>query len=77
MLAPSNLGGDCLSEEVGLFEATDGTAPEYAVRRTRDHVAQFTRLHDMIMSDNIDEADLAELENRDAIFQEVDYRIYG
>lgn len=30
MLAPSNLGGDCLSEEVGLFEATDGTAPEYA-----------------------------------------------
>jgi 1,4-alpha-glucan branching enzyme len=53
------------------------TAPEYAVRRTRDHVAQFTRLHDMIMSDSIDEADLAGLEHRDAIFQEIDYRIYA
>jgi len=53
------------------------TAPEYAVRRTRDHVAQFTRLHDMIASERIDEADLAQLEHRDAIFQEIDYRVYA
>ncbi len=53
------------------------TAPEYAVRRTRDHVAQFTRLHDMIASGAIDEPDLASLEHRDAIFQEIDYRVYA
>jgi 1,4-alpha-glucan branching enzyme len=77
----------CLNQaarELLLAQASDwaflmstGTATPYAIRRTRDHVAQFTRLYEMLVTDRIDEQDLSGLEQRDAIFQEIDYRVYA
>ena len=53
------------------------TAPEYATRRTRDHVAQFTRIYEMVLSGRIDEKELEQIEMRDSIFPEIDYRVYA
>lgn len=59
------------------FLMTTGTATPYAIRRTRDHVAQFTRLYEMIVAGEIDEDDLEGLEGRDAIFSEMDFRVFA
>ena len=59
------------------FLMTTGTAKPYAERRTKDHIAQFTRLYEMLTSGRIDERELSGYENRDAIFQELDYRVYA
>ena len=53
------------------------TAPEYATRRTRDHVAQFTRIYEMALSGRIDEKELEQIEMRDSIFPEIDYKVYA
>ena len=58
------------------FIMTTGTMTAYAERRTREHAARFTRLYEMIRGGNIDEGWLADVESKDTIFQEVDYRVY-
>jgi 1,4-alpha-glucan branching enzyme len=52
------------------------TAVDYAVNRTKAHLARFTRLDEELGRDQIDAAWLADLEYRDAIFPEIDYRTY-
>ena len=59
------------------FIITTGTAVEYAVKRFRDHIGRFTRLYEMIRSNEIDEQWLARIESLDTIFQEIDYRVYA
>ncbi len=58
------------------FIMTTGTTVPYAVRRTRDHINRFTALYEQVMADRIDAAVLREIEWRDTIFQEIDYRVY-
>jgi len=53
------------------------TTVEYAVKRTKSHVARFTKLYSDLKARSVDEAWLREVEWRDNIFPEVDYRIYG
>ncbi|MEM4160520.1 MAG: DUF1957 domain-containing protein [Thermoplasmata archaeon] len=53
-----------------------GTDVEYAVKRFREHILNFTRLYYQIKSGSIDESFLTELEQRHNIFPEIDYRIY-
>ena len=59
------------------FLMSTGTATQYAVRRTRDHIAQFTRMYDMLVAGKIDVEDLGLLENRDSLFAEIDYRVFA
>lgn len=59
------------------FIMTTATAVPYAVRRTRDHVHRFHTLYEQLKSNGIDEVYLSELEGKDTIFQEIDYRVYG
>jgi len=59
------------------FILTTGTAPSYAEKRTRDHVARFNRLYDQIMENRIDVDWLAKIEWLDPIFQEIDYTVYA
>ena len=54
-----------------------GTMVEYAVRRTKEHVLRFARLHDQVRGGNIDEAWLTQVESRDNIFPEIDFRSDG
>jgi 1,4-alpha-glucan branching enzyme len=59
------------------FIITTGTMVQYAIKRFRDHIHRFTRLYEMLQNGEIDEAWLSEVESRDTIFQELDYRVYG
>jgi len=59
------------------FIMKTGTTVQYAVKRTRDHVARFSNLYEMIRAHKIDEKILAEYEWKDNIFEEVDYRVYA
>jgi 1,4-alpha-glucan branching enzyme len=72
------------ARELLLAQASDwafimktGAMAEYAHKRTRDHVARFSRLYAEIRSNAIDEKRLAETEWRDRIFPEIDYRMYA
>jgi len=58
------------------FIMKTGTMVAYAVKRTKDHVGRFTRLYEDIKRDTIDEAWLSDLEYKDNIFPELDYRVY-
>ena len=59
------------------FLMTVGTAVPYACRRFKEHIARFTRLADGIAGGRIDERDLSDVESRDRIFPELDYRVYA
>jgi 1,4-alpha-glucan branching enzyme len=50
---------------------------QYAVKRFKDHIHRFTRLYEMIEAGQFDEAWLADVEGKDNIFQELDYRVYA
>jgi 1,4-alpha-glucan branching enzyme len=53
-----------------------GTHTSYAVRRTKEHVLRFTRLYEDIKSNSIDEEWLADIEYKDNIFPNIDYRVH-
>ena len=59
------------------FIITTATSVEYAKKRFRDHIHRFNRLYEMINRKEIDEAWLSDVEWKDSIFQEIDYRVYG
>lgn len=58
------------------FIITTATSVQYAKKRFRDHIHRFTRLYEMIKRKEIDAEWLADVESKDAIFQEIDYRVY-
>ena len=53
-----------------------GTTTPYAVRRITDHVTRFNALCDALGAGKLDEPWLAELEERDNLFPDLDYRVY-
>ncbi len=74
---------DQAARELLLAQSSDwafimktGTMVDYAIRRTKEHVLRFTRLHDQIRSGRIDEGWLAHVEQKDNLFPEIDYRVY-
>ncbi|HET9368564.1 MAG TPA: DUF1957 domain-containing protein, partial [Candidatus Udaeobacter sp.] len=72
-----------LARELLLAQSSDwafliktGTAREYATKRTIDHLSRFNRLHDQLVTNNVDEEFLRECELRDNLFQNVNWRYY-
>jgi 1,4-alpha-glucan branching enzyme len=59
------------------FIVTMGTMNEYAEQRFRDHICRFNDLLDQILANRIDPEILADLEHRDNIFPDIDYRDFG
>ena len=59
------------------FIMKTGTMVEYAIRRTKEHVLRFTRLHDQLRAGTIDRDWLAHVEARDNLFPEIDYRLWA
>ena len=59
------------------FILTTGSHGEYASRRTRDHILNFLALEAAIMSGELDEKMLVDLESRNNIFPELDYRLFS
>jgi 1,4-alpha-glucan branching enzyme len=59
------------------FIMKTGTTVPYAVRRTREHVSRFSRIYEDIRGNRLDEQWLRDLEWKDNLFSEIDYRAYG
>ncbi|UCF79122.1 MAG: DUF1957 domain-containing protein [Candidatus Eiseniibacteriota bacterium] len=59
------------------FIMKTGTMVPYAVRRTMEHVGRFGELYRALKSGNIDLERLEEMEWKDNIFPEIDYRVYS
>ena len=54
-------------------------AREYpiTVKRTREHLHNFSRIFESVMENEIEQEWLLRLEARDNIFPELDYRLFG
>lgn len=72
-----------LARELLLTQASDwtflmktGTAKDYAIKRSQDHLLRFNRLYDQFTSNLLDEKFLADCEWRDNIFPDVNWRYY-
>jgi len=72
-----------LARELLLAESSDwaflitvGTAINYATERENFHINAFNKLYNEILNDNIDEKFLTFLENRDSIFNFLNYTIF-
>jgi 1,4-alpha-glucan branching enzyme len=59
------------------FIMTAGTTVPYAHKRTKDHINNFGKLYDQVKSGRIDVKFLADLEWKNNIFPNIDYRAYG
>ena len=55
------------------FIINAGTAKEYAAKRFEEHIGRFSRLYQSILSDDIPEEWLTEVEEKDNIFRDIDY----
>jgi 1,4-alpha-glucan branching enzyme len=85
--APSALERRALDQaarELLLAQSSDwafimktGTMVDYAIRRTKEHLLRFTRLHDQLRAGAIDPGWLGHIEARDNLFPEIDYRVYA
>jgi 1,4-alpha-glucan branching enzyme len=58
------------------FIMKTGTMVEYAIKRTKEHLLRFNDLYEQICENRINEAFLNEIESKDNIFPELDYRVY-
>ncbi len=72
-----------LTRELLLAQSSDwaflmktGTAREYATKRTIDHLARFSRLHDQFVTDEVDDEFLCDCESCDNLFPNVNWRYY-
>lgn len=72
------------ARELMLAQASDwafimksGTTVPYATKRTNDHITRFNRLYDGLLTDSLDEPFVAEVERRDNLFPNIDYRVYA
>jgi 1,4-alpha-glucan branching enzyme len=72
------------AREVMLMQASDwafimktGTTVPYAVRRVREHISNFSRIYTDLLANAVDLEWLGQLEKRNNIFPEIDYRIFG
>lgn len=83
---PSKLQKRALNQaarELMLAESSDwpfiikhNTTVEYAVRRVNNHVERFNRLYEDITKNSIDSKVLSQMEERDNIFPNINYKIY-
>jgi 1,4-alpha-glucan branching enzyme len=53
------------------------TMVEYAVRRTKEHLSNFARLEQSLVAGSIDHGFLAEVEGKNNLFPDIDYRVYA
>ena len=70
--------------ELLLAQASDwpfilrtGTSPDYARRRVKDHLLRFIALHEQLTTTSVDEKWLGEVESRDNLFPEINYRYWA
>ena len=58
------------------FIMKTNTMVRYAIKRTKDHLLRFNDLYDQLVAEKIDKATLEILEQKDSVFEDIDFRIY-
>jgi 1,4-alpha-glucan branching enzyme len=58
------------------FQIYQGTTVQYSTRRFKSHIHRFSLLAEMLEKNEFNEELLTEIESRDNIFAEIDYRTY-
>ena len=58
------------------FIIATGTHVSYAIKRTKEHILRFTRIYEDIKYNSIDEQWLGDIEYKDNIFPDIDYRVH-
>jgi 1,4-alpha-glucan branching enzyme len=58
------------------FIMATGTMVEYAIKRTQEHLISFSNLYSQINSNSLNEEYLRNLEQKNNIFPDIDYRVY-
>jgi 1,4-alpha-glucan branching enzyme len=58
------------------FIMSTGTMVDYAVKRTKTHLQNFLKLYDEIKNNYINEDGLKALEDKNNLFQSIDYSLY-
>ena len=58
------------------FLMTTGTASEYSVERTKEHISNFNTLFDMVTAGPVEEGWLEQVERKNSIFPAIDFRLY-
>ncbi|MBU1871291.1 MAG: DUF1957 domain-containing protein [Candidatus Omnitrophica bacterium] len=58
------------------FIVATGTHSSYAINRTKEHLLRFLRLYEDIKSGSIEEKWLSDIEYKDNVFPEIDYRLH-
>lgn len=53
-----------------------GTHPSYAVKRTKDHLLRFNRLYEDVKANSVDPEWLSDIEYKDNIFPNIDYKVH-
>jgi len=53
-----------------------GTVVPYAVKRTKEHLLNFTRIYEDLLNNRLDEGWLKDLEGKDNIFPDVDHEVF-
>lgn len=59
------------------FIMKTGTSVDYAIRRTKDHLWNLQEIYYSLKENRLDAGWLSDLENRNNIFPEIDYRVYS
>jgi len=59
------------------FMMKNGSAADYAQNRFAAHIHRFTYLYESILSRDVQERRLTEMEDTDRIFQDIDYRVFA
>ena len=59
------------------FILRTGTSPDYARKRVKDHLFRFITLHDQLTGAGVDKAWLNQIESRDNLFSDVNYRYWA
>ena len=59
------------------FIMSTGTTVPYATRRFNEHVIQFNQLYDELGTGRLDLAALTDMEGRNNLFPDIDYRLYA
>jgi 1,4-alpha-glucan branching enzyme len=72
------------ARELLLMQSSDwafimktGTTVPYAVRRMREHIHNFNRIYDSLLTNHLDLNWLTKIEEKNNIFPEIDYTIYA
>jgi 1,4-alpha-glucan branching enzyme len=58
------------------FIMENGTHSRYAEKRLEEHIGRFNLLYESIISGEVSEESLREIEDRDGLFKDIDYRVY-